>query len=121
MKPINEHSPMYQALMAIGVDVELARQAIEECRDRTTIPADVTTSALYRAPYAVTAMGAARRPVRPWSPSVAYLPSWNGKTYETQTRRRIAGAARSNANLRAEGVRLWARSATWRPIVSLWI
>ena len=48
MKPIEE-SAMYQALMEIGVDIELAREATEEYRDRTTIPEDVTTSALYRA------------------------------------------------------------------------
>ena len=48
MKPIEE-SAMYQALVAIGVDVELAREATEEYRDRTTIPEDVTTRALYGA------------------------------------------------------------------------
>ena len=43
MKPIEE-SAMYQALMEIGVDVELAREATEEYRDRTKISEDVTTS-----------------------------------------------------------------------------
>ena len=48
MIPI-EQSAMYQALMEIGVDVEIEREATEEYRDRTKISADVTTSAIYRA------------------------------------------------------------------------
>ena len=51
MKPIEpiEESVIYQALRSVDVDEALCREAAEECRDRTTIPADVTASAFYRA------------------------------------------------------------------------
>ena len=48
MNPIDE-SAIYQALRSVDVDEALCREAAEECRDRTTIPDDVTRSALYRA------------------------------------------------------------------------
>ena len=48
MNPIDEN-PIYQALRSADIDEALCREAAEECRDRTTIPDDVTSSALYRA------------------------------------------------------------------------
>ena len=48
IEPIDEN-PIYQALRSVDVDEALCREAAEECLDRTTIPVDVTSSALYRA------------------------------------------------------------------------
>ena len=48
MNPIDE-SAIYQALRSVDVDEALCREAAEACRDRTTIPDDVTASAFYRA------------------------------------------------------------------------
>ena len=51
MKPIEpiDENPIYQALRSADIDEALCREAAEECRDPTTIPADVTRSAFYRA------------------------------------------------------------------------
>ena len=47
MNPIEQidENPIYQALRSVDVDEALCREAAEECRDRTTIPADVYLSA----------------------------------------------------------------------------